>query len=148
MPAARSRLWSQLQTSPYAPSPVTVFLAVISLIVFGLVAIDQAAAATKAVAIKDFAFTPDKVSVAVGDTVTWTNKETDGTVHHVKFDDGAESTDIAPGKSYSRSFSKKGSYHYICSLHTYMEGTVTVGGGGSTSPSPKPSAKPSPTTVP
>src|SRR4051795_12597243 len=108
MPADRTRLWHQLQTSPYAPSPVTVFLAVVSLIVFGLVAIDQAAAATKTVTIKDFAFTPDKVSAAVGDTVTWTNKETDDTVHHIRFDDGTESPDIAPGKSYSRRFTTKG----------------------------------------
>lgn len=143
-------VWRQLQTTPYAPSPVTVLLAVVALVFAGVVALDrqQAAAATRAVSIKDFAFSPDKASAAVGDTVSWTNRESDGTAHRVSFDGGPESPDIAPGKSYSRTFSSKGTFHYLCSLHTYMEGTVTVGGGSTSPPAPKPTTAPSPTPSP
>jgi len=113
----------------------------------GVVVTQSADAATKAVRIKDFTFTPEKVSAAVGDTVTWTNRETDGTAHRVSFDDGTESADIAPGRAFSRRFTAKGTYHYICSLHSYMEGTVTVGGGSGSAPAPttRPSPTPSPT---
>lgn len=138
---ARRHFWQSLQTTTYAPSPATVLLAAIFLILAGLIAVErhEAAAATRAVTIKDLAFTPDKVTADVGDTVTWTNRETDGTDHRVSFDGGPESADIDPGQSYSRTFNSKGTFHYICSLHSYMEGTVTVGGGGPGGPTPKPS---------
>jgi len=139
--------------APQAPTPATALLAAASLLLalIGVVVSQQAEAATKTVSIKDFAFTPEKVSIAVGDTVTWTNRETDGTAHRVSFDNGTESADIAPGRTYSRRFTSKGTYHYICSLHSYMEGTVTVGGGGTAGPAPHPThtaASPTPSPTP
>jgi plastocyanin len=71
-------------------------------------------------------FTPDKLSAAVGDTVNWTNKETEGTEHHVKFDDGAESADIAPGKSWTYTAKTKGDFAYLCAIHPSMQGTLHV----------------------
>jgi plastocyanin len=133
-----------------SPSPVAVFVAALALLVAGIVAVDRsaAAAATKTVAISNMAFNPDNVSIAVGDTVNWVNKETDGTQHHVQFDDGPQSPDLNPGQSWSRTFRTKAKYHYICSIHTYMEGTVTVGGGTAPPPKPAPAPPPSPTPSP
>jgi FtsP/CotA-like multicopper oxidase with cupredoxin domain len=90
---------------------------------------------------------PENVSIAVGDTVKWLNKETDGTQHHIQFDDGPQSGDLNPGQSWSRTFRSKAKFHYLCSIHTYMEGNVTVGGGTKppSSPAPAPSPTPSPT---
>lgn len=149
-PAAVRTTVRQLNHTPYAPSPVTVFLAAIAVLVASLFALDttQASAATKTVAIQNLAFVPDNVSIAVGDTVTWTNREGDGTQHSVHFDDGAKSSDLNPGQSYSRTFHTKAKFHYICSIHTYMEGNVTVGGGTAPAPSRSPTPEPSPTPSP
>lgn len=132
------------------PRVRTILPALVATLVAGLTVVghDAAAAATKTVVIKNLDFAPAKISIDVGDTVVWKNKETDGTQHHVEFDDGPQSRDLNPGDSWARHFTKKGTYHYICSIHTYMEGKVVVGGskkpvgaqpGPSSSPSPSPS---------
>ena len=132
------------------PSPVSVFLALVSVLAAGLIALDRtpAAAATKTVSIQNLAFVPENVSIAVGDTVKWVNKETDGTQHHVLFDDGPQSGDLNPGQSWSRTFTTKAKFHYLCSIHTYMEGTVSVGGGTKPPPSPAPAPSPTPSPTP
>jgi plastocyanin len=84
--------------------------------------------ATDAVAIKDFAFSPANITVKAGSTVTWTNQ--DSTTHTVTADtsssDAPDSGNIAPGKSYSFTFQKAGTYMYHCALHPNMVGMVTV----------------------
>ena len=75
-----------------------------------------------AVAISNYTFVPDKLVVAVGTTVTWTNK--DSTTHTVKFPDKDHT--IATGESFSRTFDKPGSYTYICGIHSSMKGTIVV----------------------
>ncbi len=79
------------------------------------------------VTIRDFAFDPPDLSVSVGTTVTWTNE--DGTTHTVTGTDSGgpiASRDLGRGDTYSVTFSEVGTYHYICSIHTTMTGTVTV----------------------
>jgi FtsP/CotA-like multicopper oxidase with cupredoxin domain len=102
-----------------------------------------ASGSTHTVVIKDFSFQPDTITIKPGDTVTWVNQETDGTVHTVT-GDPLNSPDIAPGGTYSFTFSSVGSVDYHCSHHTYMTGTVNVSNGSSSSPKPKGSAKPTP----
>lgn len=76
------------------------------------------------VTISDMAFSPDDVEVAVGDVVSWTFD--DGHVpHNVTFDDGT-SSDTKDGGSWRRSFDEPGTYEYHCTLHSQMQGTVTV----------------------
>lgn len=86
------------------------------------------AAATVAVSIKNMTFTPASVTVKVGDTVTWTND--DDRDHTVRSGDGApaafDSGNLSPGKSYSFTFRKAGTYPYGCALHSRMRGTVVV----------------------
>lgn len=86
------------------------------------------AAATGAgmAAIKDFTFTPERVAVAAGDTVTWTNE--DAANHNVTFDDkSVEGIDnLREGKSGKVSFAKPGTYAYVCTYHPGMKGTVVV----------------------
>ena len=56
--------------------------------------------------------------------MTWTNN--DNFTHTVKFDGQADHK-VERGKSISITFSKPGSYHYVCSLHSRdMSGTVVV----------------------
>jgi YVTN family beta-propeller protein len=77
------------------------------------------------VSIANFAFVPPEITVAVGQSVTWAND--DGAPHGLMYKDGAKGTDLLlPGKSFSRTFDKPGTYDYACSVHPYMMGKVIV----------------------
>lgn len=77
------------------------------------------------VSIVDFAFDPAALSVAVGDTVTWTN--TGSATHTVKWQDGEpESDQLDSGATYERTFDSAGSFPYVCGIHSQMTGTITV----------------------
>lgn len=83
--------------------------------------------ATNTVTIANFAFSPADISIKAGTQVTWTNN--DSTTHTVDETDGQSgpaSGMLNPGASYSFTFDKPGTYHYHCSIHPEMTGTVTV----------------------
>jgi plastocyanin len=83
----------------------------------------------------DTAFQPNPVQVSVGSTVTWTND--DSQPHTVvsgqnaqpdgKFDSSPNFNPlIAPGQTFSHTFTEAGQYPYYCALHPNMVGTVSV----------------------
>ncbi|MEV6520380.1 cupredoxin family copper-binding protein [Longispora sp. NPDC051575] len=77
------------------------------------------------VEVRNFTFTPQNLSVPVGAKVTW--KFEDGAKHNVKASDGYfASADLSGGATYAFTFTKAGTYPYICGLHQYMTGTITV----------------------
>lgn len=77
------------------------------------------------VTISNFSFSPATLTVTVGTTVTWTNK--DSVTHTVTSDlDEFDSGNVPPNGSYSRAFNTAGTYTYHCSIHTAMKGTVEV----------------------
>jgi plastocyanin len=77
------------------------------------------------VSIVDFAFDPADLTVAVGDTVTWTN--TGSAPHTVKWqDEEPESQQLESGATYERTFDSAGSFPYVCGIHSQMTGTITV----------------------
>jgi plastocyanin len=63
------------------------------------------------------------VTVGTVETVTWTFD--DRVDHDVRFDDGPASPIMRTG-TWSRTFDQPGTYHYDCSLHPNMTGTVEV----------------------
>jgi plastocyanin len=78
-----------------------------------------------AVAIANFAFVPEPITVKVGQSVTWTNR--DPFAHSVKATDGSfGSNDLDPGATFSETFSTPGTYTYVCGIHSSMHGTVVV----------------------
>jgi plastocyanin len=83
-----------------------------------------ARAAETKVSIDNFTFAPAAITVKVGDTVTWTNR--DDIPHAVvsagKFRSKALDTD----DSFSFTFTAAGDYPYFCSLHPHMTGTIKV----------------------
>jgi len=84
-----------------------------------------AASGGTAVSIANFAFDPASLTVKVGDTVTWTNK--DSVAHTVTADDGSfKSEQIQPGAAYKFTFAKAGTFSYHCSIHPNMTGSITV----------------------
>jgi plastocyanin len=77
------------------------------------------------IAIREFAFVADRLTVPRGTTIVWTNY--DDVVHTASSDDGAwNSGAIPPGRSWSATFDQPGIYSYHCGPHPYMRGTITV----------------------
>ncbi|WP_327233067.1 cupredoxin domain-containing protein [Streptomyces sp. NBC_01317] len=79
------------------------------------------------ISIKNFKFMPDKLTVAPGTKITVTNN--DSTTHTLTaITDKAWNTgDIAPGKSATFTApTKPGAYKYMCTIHPFMKGTLTV----------------------
>jgi hypothetical protein len=76
----------------------------------------------------DFFYRPGTIRIGAGDTVTWVNV---GSVRegHTVTGDGFDSGVIDAGDTYTRRFSRAGSFPYFCTLHANMRGTVQVGGG-------------------
>ena len=72
-------------------------------------------------------FSPNSIKVVLGvnNTVVWTNN--DESPHTVTSDTGAfGSGNLAPGQTYSFTFTTPGVYQYHCTYHPWMTGTVTV----------------------
>ena len=88
---------------------------------------------TTTVYIKDFYFSPAKITVEPGTTVTWVNK---GRHPHTvtSFDGQFDSGVLMPGDSYKVKFVGHGTLSYYCAIHPFMRGSVSVGtpavGGG------------------
>ena len=77
------------------------------------------------VEIENFAFTPATITVKVGTTVTWTNKDT--VRHTVTSDKGLfDSGLFGKGESFSFTFTEAGTYTYHCTPHPNMKGTIIV----------------------
>ncbi len=82
-------------------------------------------AGANAVNIDNFAFAPATLTVPVGTTVTWTNRDEEP--HTVAAADGSfHSPGMGTGATYSFTFTKAGSFAYICSIHPFMKATVQV----------------------
>jgi plastocyanin len=92
----------------------------------------RAAAGDPADTISDFKFTPGSITVHVGDTVTWTNNGP--TDHTATANDGSFNTGtLKKGQSASHTFTKTGTFAYICSIHPFMKGTIVVDASTSSS---------------
>jgi len=79
-----------------------------------------------AVLIENFAYSQKELTISVGDTVTWTNK--DQVKHNVASDDGNELAGplLAQGESYSHTFNAPGTYAYHCTPHPFMQAKIIV----------------------
>ena len=84
----------------------------------------HAAMGGQAVQIRNFAYSPDALTVAVGTEVAWTNN--DSAPHTVTFDSGPNCGTLSNGDSTAATFSVPGTYSYFCSIHRSMEGVVIV----------------------
>jgi plastocyanin len=77
------------------------------------------------VKIDNFSFAPAALTVPVGTTVTWTNR--DDIPHTVVSTDGVfKSKVLDTDDRFSFTFSNAGKYPYFCSIHPKMTGTVIV----------------------
>jgi hypothetical protein len=90
-------------------------------------------AADRTVTISGFSFSPNTVTVNVGDRVTWTNQ--DPSTHTATSSGHFNTGNIPEGGSKSVTFNSAGTFDYICTIHPTMQGTVIVrAAGGGTAP--------------
>lgn len=136
----------------------------------------QAQSATVEAWASPYEYTPDRVTVAVGGTVTFhaprgtvvrgnephptrcisetdPNGQTRGNCPWGRFD-------LDPGDEVTVTFPESGTFHYVCTFHPIMDGIVVVGDGNppadepsdpptdDPSPTPSPTASPTPTPTP
>jgi plastocyanin len=85
----------------------------------------QAAGKTHAVRIEGMKFVPERLDVAAGDTIVWTNQDI---VPHTVTAAGAgiESGDLGQGKRWKYVARRKGEIKYLCRLHPGMQGLIAV----------------------
>ena len=77
------------------------------------------------VKIDNFSFSPAQITIRVGTTVTWTNR--DDIPHTVVNDEKLfKSKALDTDEKFSFTFEKPGTYTYFCSLHPKMTGKVVV----------------------
>ena len=110
---------------------------------FALPAAAQASGATVTI---DKNFLPSPVTIYVGQTVTWVNKDT--VSHWVWPNNGGfpASYEILPGRTYTATFKEVGTFGYHDALYNFMVGSVIVKAGSP--PTPKPTPKPTPRPTP
>ncbi|MFT4038870.1 MAG: plastocyanin/azurin family copper-binding protein [Thermomicrobiales bacterium] len=93
----------------------------------------SASVATTAVVIASLAYTPARIAVTPGQTVTWSNE--DSVPHTVTADDGLfDSGILDPGGVFEWTFTEAQSVAYSCLVHPSMHGFVDVGGSASQAP--------------
>ena len=92
-----------------------------------LIGAAPASAASHHITISTYAYHPSALTIAAGDTVTWTNL--DSVAHDVTVTRGPalfHSPMLSQGQSWSYTFTVAGPYDYICSVHPDMTATLTV----------------------
>ena len=76
-----------------------------------------------AVIIKNFAFSPNQITINQGEAVVWTNQ--DLAPHAIRGANFVSDT-MQTGQTYEFQFTEKGTFDYICAIHPSMKGTVIV----------------------
>ena len=85
----------------------------------------RAEAASPAVHIDNFTFTPQEITIAPGTTLTWVNN--DDIPHAVAATGNAfRSKALDTDQTFSFTFKEPGIYDYFCSLHPHMQGKIIV----------------------
>jgi amicyanin len=86
---------------------------------------NQPPTANTEVKIDNFAFEPQTITVPVGATVTWTNR--DDIPHTSVSTEGVfKSKVLDTDEKFSYTFTKAGTYPYYCTIHPKMTGKVIV----------------------
>jgi plastocyanin len=86
---------------------------------------DQPQAIDTTVKIRNFKFEPPNLAIAVGETVQFINLDEEP--HTATATDGAfDSKALDTDQTWNYTATKPGTYPYICSVHPFMKGTLTV----------------------
>ncbi|GEM_PF-1234496 len=116
-----------------------IFVSVLVVSMFLFFLSTAAFAATVNVSIVNFAFSPQNITIEVGDTVVWTNNDSSSSIYgpvpiiHTTTSGTScptgngiwNSGSLSTGQSFSFTFNQPGTYPYFCAIHCFT-GTVTV----------------------
>lgn len=85
----------------------------------------EAKPTTVEVKIDNFSFSPATITVSVGTTVRWTNRDD---IPHTVVEEKEvfKSKTLDTDEQFSYTFTKPGTYGYFCSIHPKMTGKVVV----------------------
>jgi plastocyanin len=83
------------------------------------------AARTYTVVIDAVKFQPDALTIKLGDSVVWMNKDLFPHTSTSKAG-GWDSKPVDPGEQFKFTPTKEGEFPYTCTLHTTMKGTLKV----------------------
>jgi plastocyanin len=113
----------------HAMFPLIVLLGLAALFLTGQTSREVRAADDKparvAVTIDNFNFAPSPITVAVGTTVIWTNR--DDVPHNVTSTDKVfASPTLDTDEKFEFTFQKAGTFNYYCTIHPKMAGKVVV----------------------
>jgi plastocyanin len=87
--------------------------------------VKPAKAAAGEIDLQGFAYSPAELTVPVGTTVTWVNK--DPASHTVSADDSSFQSDVLDsGGRFEVRMTKAGTISYHCAIHPSMKGTIVV----------------------
>ena len=96
----------------------------------GAVADSSTGSAAAVVHTKDFVYAPASLTVKTGDSVQFVND--DQVAHTVTATDKSfDSGNMDQHATWTHTFSKAGTYAYLCTYHPYMKGTIVVSDSGS-----------------
>lgn len=88
-------------------------------------------------------FAPLEVTIQVGDSVTWVNK--DAAIHDAAARDGSWTTPkLNPGEEATLTFDTAGTFEYRCTIHPGMTGTLTVAAAAEPTQPPTDAVEPGP----
>jgi plastocyanin len=94
----------------------------------GTAGVNVGSATSTVKATDSLTFTPQTVTVGVGQVLQWSNTGSVG--HTVTFDDSANGclsdVSLQGGSTWQVKFAQAGTYAYHCTIHPQMTGTITV----------------------
>ncbi len=99
------------------------YLPAMAALLFGAIAV-PAYAATIQITIDNLVFAPAEVSVKVGDTIEWINK--DIFAHTATARNGDWDVTMPPKKTVTSVLNKAGTVEYYCRFHPNMKATLVV----------------------
>ncbi len=90
-----------------------------------LIAATPSSPSTLTVMMKDDAYSPTRLEISAGQTVTFVNRDDDA--HTVTSTNGwFDSKGLDTNGVWRHTFTKPGTYTYFCELHPFMKGTIIV----------------------